>query len=206
MRIVILTAHNNTSRTLLKLTLPVFILSLYACASKPPPVTEISSEEPIIVGSEQIAEPYEPPVTEQVNEPYEPEPAEPMMDTAMNEESSGIAPPDEDTSMMEPPMEPEPIMETMNEAPVSDSAIGAIPSDYYAVQIVAASSEENMLAFATKHALPSDLTTSIVVDGKEWHVLLLGTYPSLAEAKEALAGAQGKFTTSPWIRKVGSLH
>ena len=197
-----MTAHNNTSRTLLKLTLSVFILSLFACASKPRPVTEISSEEPIIVGSEYVAEPYEPP-TEQINEPYEPASAEPMMDTAMNEESSGIAPPAEDMSMAEPPAE-EPAMETMNAAPAS--AIGAIPSDYFAVQIVAASSEENMLAFATKHSLPSDLTTTITVDGKEWHVLLLGTYPSLAEAKEALAGAQGKFATSPWIRKVGSLH
>jgi len=199
-----LTAHNNTSRTLLKLTLSVFILSLYACASKPPPATEISSEEPIIVGSEYVAEPYEPPVTEQVNEPYEPAPAEPMMDTAMNEESSGVAPPAEDTSMMEPPVEPEPVMETMNDAPAS--AIGAIPSDYFAVQIVAASSAENIQAFASKHSLASDLTTTINVDGKEWHVLLLDTYPSLTEAKAALDGIQGKFATSPWIRKVGSLH
>lgn len=199
-----MTAHNNTSRTLLKLMLPVFILSLYACASKPPPATEISSEEPIIVGSEYVAEPYEPPVTEQVNEPYEPAPAEPMMDTAMNEESSGVVPPAEDTTMMEPPAEPEPAMETMNDTPAS--TIGAIPADHFAVQIVAASSAENIQAFAAKHSLASDLTTTITVDGKEWHVLLLGTYPTLAEAKAALDSIQGKYATSPWIRKVGSLH
>lgn len=200
-----MTALNNISRTLLKLTLPVFVLSLYACASKPPPSNDYGSDEPVIVGSENVAEPYEPPVS-QINEPYEPEPAmEPATDMAMNEESSGIVPPAEDTTMMEPPAET--IMEepAMQE-PVMASAINATPADHFAVQIVAASSADNLIAFANKHGLSADLTTQITVNGKEWHVLLLGTYQTLAEAKEALAGVEGRFNTSPWIRKVGSLQ
>jgi len=186
-----------------KALLPAIILSLAACSSKKPPEAEVISEEPVVVSNEQYNQPYEPAV-EQINEPFEPAPAvEADMDQAAMEESSGIASPVEEIMINEP------AAEVMTEEPVTEvpsNNISEIPADHFAVQLVASSTTENLTAFATRHDLSSDLTAQITVDGKIWHILLLGTYPTLAEAKEALAGINDKLTTSPWIRTIGSVQ
>jgi len=189
-------SNKNSSKLLLIISSVFALFTIAACASKPAPVTEISPEEPIVVADEQINEPYEPPA--QYNEPYEPPASEPVMeepvtDMALTEESSGIAPPADEPMMMEEPMAPA-------------SSIAETPADYYGIQIVAASNMENLQAFAAQHGISDTLSTKIVVDGKEWHVLLQGAYPTLEEAKAALAGLQGQYTTSPWIRRIGSLQ
>lgn len=196
-----MTTEKKLHQLLLIITSTAAILSLAACASKPAPVSEIYQDEPVVVASEQANEPYEPPA-EQYNEPYEPPVAEPVMeepmtDTAMMEESSGIAAPAD-----EPPMMEEPAAKMTN----AGTSISETPADYYGIQIVASSTAENLQAFASKHGLADNLSTKIVVNGKEWHVLLQGVYPTLEEAKTALAGIQGQFTTSPWIRRIGSLQ
>ncbi len=199
-------SNKNASKLLLIISSLFALLTIAACASKPAPVTEMSPEEPIVVADEQINEPYEPPG--QYNEPYEPPGAEPVMeepvtDMALTEESSGIAPPDEPMMMEEPA--PEMMEEPMATEPAA-SSIAETPADYYGIQIVAASNMENLQAFATQHGISDNLSTKIVVDGKEWYVLLQGTYPTLEEAQAALAGLQGQYTTSPWIRRIGSLQ
>lgn len=214
-----MTTYKKLNQIIFTISSVLAILSLAACASKPAPVTEISPDEPIVVASEevndapteQINEPYEP-VAEQYNEPYDPAASEPVMeeaasDMAFTEESSGIAPPDEESAMMEPPAEmmDEP-MATDTAMETTASSISETPADYYGIQIVAASSMENMQAFANKHGISNQLSTKIMVDGKEWYVLLQGTYPTLEEAKSALSGIQGQYTTSPWIRRIGSLQ
>lgn len=195
--------NKNLYQTLLQLTLALMVLGLAACASSPPPV---SQEEPVIVTSEQstepyepateqMNEPYEPPGSTQVNEPFEPYPAEPATDMAITEESSGVAPPIEETITMEPVDEP-----------VVANSISETPASYFGIQIVASSTMDKMKAFAAEHGISDNLSTQITVDGKQWYVLLLGVYPTLEEAKAALAGIEGKFTTNPWIRKISSLQ
>ena len=194
---------NKKSNKLLLIISSLFaLLTIAACASKPAPVSEIYADEPIVVASEETNEPYEP--AAEYNEPYEPPAAEPVMeepvtDMAMTEESSGIAPPADEPVMMDDTM--------ATESPaMAASSIAETPADYYGIQIVAASSAENLQAFATQHGISDQLSTKITVDGKEWHVLLQGTYPTLEEAQAALAGIQAQYTTSPWIRRIGSLQ
>lgn len=192
-------SNKNSSKLLLIISSLVALFTIAACASKPAPVNEVSADEPIVVASDETIEPYEPPPAEYI-EPYEPPAAEPVMeeqitDMAMTEESSGIAPPDDEPMMMGDSMAAEPA-----------SSIAETPADYYGIQIVAASNMENLQAFATQHGISDQLSTKIVVDGKEWYVLLQGTYPTLEEAKAALDGLQGQYTTSPWIRRIDSLQ
>lgn len=183
--------------------------SISACSSGPEPVADVPANEPIIVGSDQVSEPYEPAPSERYNEPYEP-PVEPGMDTAMMEESSGVAAPADDSSIIEPmdtePM-PEPAMEPEPEPePAMAGSIGDIPADYYGIQIVASSSMDKLQVFAAQHGISDKLSTKIVVDGKEWYILLHGSYATLEQAKAELANIQGQYSTSPWIRKISSLQ
>lgn len=182
----------NNNQLLPKILLAILSASLFACSAKPRPEAEVYSNEPMMVTHDNYNLP-------------------PSMDDANTVESSGITAPIEETSFTEPPVEemnnvmppmPEPVAEEMNNA----TNISSIPADYFAVQVVASSTLENLNAFATQYGLSNDLTTQVTVDNKIWNVLLLGTYPTLAAAKEALVSIQDKVNTSPWIRRVGSLQ
>lgn len=186
-------------------------LSLFACASKPKPAAELYSNEPVVVANNNYNAP-------------------PSMDASNDQsptiESSGIAAPSEEPTFTEPPVEEmnniTPPMEntSSDEMAMLDSTaepaamdtttmtngLSGTPADHFAVQVVASSTIKNLNAFATKYGLSNELTAQVTVDDKTWTVLLLGTYPTLEAAKEALAGIQDKVDTSPWIRSVGSLQ
>ena len=194
-------------------------LSLFACASKPKPAAEIYSNEPVVVANDNY---NTPPSMEASN------------DQSPTVESSGIAAPSEEPTFTEPPVEEmnnvTPPMEntssdemamldstaepaatdtmdtTTTMTDVSSTSLSGTPADHFAVQVVASSTVENLNAFATKHGLSNELTAKVTVNDKTWTVLILGTYPTLEAAKEALTSIQDKVDTSPWIRSVGSLQ
>ena len=63
------------------------------------------------------------------------------------------------------------------------------------------------MAFAKANDLPDQWTAQTNVDGKIWHVLMLGVYPTKAEADTALAFVSNKnLSTQPWVRTVGSVQ
>lgn len=194
----------NNNQLLPKVLLAILSASLFACAAKPQPEAEIYSNEPMMVTHDNYNLP-------------------PSMDDANTVESSGITAPIEETSFTEPPVEEmnnvtppmhEPVAEEMamqdsmttETAAANTTNLNEIPADYFAVQVVASSTLRNLNAFATQHDLSNDLTTQVTVGNKTWNVLLLGTYSTLAAAKEALVSIQDKVNTSPWIRRVGSLQ
>ena len=223
--------------SLTRILLVAFSLSLFACASKPKPATEIYSNEPVVVANDNTAM--------QANEPPS---MEPTTDPSNTVESSGIAAPDDQPSgFTEPPVEemngvvppaeslandtstqdsssddmaaldagtdttadmsiPETTEPAMEMDTTSAGTLSGVPTDHYTVQVVASSTMENLNAFASGHNLSTDLTAEVTVNDKTWHVLLVGTYATLAEAKTALADIKTKVDTEAWIRKVDSLQ
>ena len=140
------------------------------------PIPEPVEPEPVV-----IEEPIEPPVETTY---YEPEPIEPVIEEPIMEESMMV-----------------------EETPAyTEGDITSVPVDYYTLQLVAASSMQNLSDFALQQGLSETWTTQTVVDGKSWYILMLGVYPTLDEAKEAKATVQDLLNTNPWIRTVGSVH
>jgi len=95
--------------------------------------------------------------------------------------------------------------------PVADTAVQAgdiasLPAEQFAVQVVASSSMENLLAFASAHNIADDWTAKTMVGDKVWYILLSGIYASKAEAQGALADVATQLDTAPWIRNVGSIQ
>lgn len=198
-----------------KILLVIISFSFIACASKPQPAAEIYSNEPIVIDQSQYNAPPS---------------SDPTIDDSMSSHSSGIAAPAEDTGFVEPPVETmngvEPPAHSLANQDAMEAALGSeaameepmmteststsnlneIPADYFTVQVVASSTMKNLNAFATQYGFSTKLTTQVTVADKTWNVLLVGSYPTLEKAKEALAGIKANVPTSPWIRKVSTLQ
>jgi septal ring-binding cell division protein DamX len=188
---------------------------LTACSSKPSPWAETSSpwgsapqaeaaetmetaEAPEAM-DEGIVE-AEPMDTGMISE--EPmEPMEPMSAEAMTMESG----------MYQSEPEPEPVPMEPAEPVLPESGmvmpgnLMAQPANAFVVQVVASSTMKQLTDFASKHQLSDEWVAETTVNGKVWHVLLLGVYPDRAEAERALQSVTD-LDTQPWIRTVGSLQ
>lgn len=75
----------------------------------------------------------------------------------------------------------------------------------FVVQVVASSTMKQLNDFARKHQLSDEWVAETSVNGKTWHVLLLGVYPDRAAAEQALQTVKD-LDTRPWVRTVGSLQ
>lgn len=178
---------------------------LTACSSKPSPWAETSSPW----GSAPQAEVVE--TTDTVE--------------AMDEGTVQAEPVDEVMAVEEPmaplPVEPVPVESTMYQSepvpmepaePVLPEASVVMPGNLaaqsanaFVVQVVASSTMKQLNEFARKHQLSDEWVAETSVNGKTWHVLLLGVYPDRAAAEQALQTVKD-LDTRPWIRTVGSLQ
>lgn len=181
----------------------VMIMTLSACSSKPSPWSQQSS--PWAGKSDaEMAQPVEdvPLMTDETQTS--------MMDEAASRESMYAEPiepigPTTIDPVQDMPAEPE-MVYTPEPEPVMAGDIVSQPASYFAVQVCASSSMDKLLKFANRHQLPDQWTAKVNVNGKTWYVLLLGIYPTRAEASAALADVRGQLDTRPWIRSVGSLQ
>lgn len=179
---------------------------LTACSSKPSPWAETSSpwgsaapqaesvetaDTPEAMDAGAEAEPMEPAVMASE------EPIQPMYDEAMPMESGMY--------QSEPvPMEPaEPVLP--ESGMVIPGNLAAQSPNAFVVQVVASSTMKQLTDFARKHQLSDEWIAETTVNGKIWHVLLLGVYADRAEAEQALQTVKD-LDTRPWIRTVGSLQ
>jgi len=182
-----------TSKKILSSTL-VLIASvmLGACSSKPSPWAEASSpwdnkqesQEPEPLEIADI-EPVEPTPVEDTIEPMD---AEPIVEEPVEVEAEP-----------EPVVEEEPV-----QAPTGEGLAGQ-PAGYYAVQVVASSTMEQLRDFANANQISEQWVAQTSVDGKVWYVLMLGVYPSKEEAEQAIQNVM-ELETLPWIRTVGSIQ
>lgn len=125
------------------------------------------------------------------------EPMEPMSAEAMPAESTMYQ---SETVIMEPA---EPVLP--ESGIVMSGNLMVQPANAFVVQVVASSTTKQLSDFARQHQLSDEWVAETTVNGKVWHVLLLGVYPDRAEAERALETVRD-LDTRPWIRTVGSLQ
>lgn len=165
--------------------------------------------------SQEVAEQpvQETPVVEPVEAaPIEEPAAEPVVD--YGEPGTPMEDPVEATAETEPSYiaeEPaaEPVADEVAsdaEQAVSSGNIASLPAEQFAVQVVASSSMENLLAFASANNIADNWTAKTMLGDKVWYILLSGVYASKAEAEAALAEVATTLDTAPWIRNVGSIQ
>lgn len=183
--------ENNKTPGLFALVISA-AFALSSCASAPS--EEESVNEPIYIGQQWPTQPEPMPAEEPMA--AEPMPMEATTEQSQLEESSGIMPPVQEEPVMVEVTEPEPVADD----------IASMPAEHFAVQILASSKFDKLAPFARHYGLDDKLTAEITVNGKTWYVLLLGVYPTLEEAKEAMTSVSERLSTSPWIRTVGSLQ
>lgn len=190
------------SKKILPLTLVLAgSVALTACSSKPSPWAESSSPWDNRAESQE-PEPLDVSDIEAVEPAPEGDAIEPIEVAAIEE-----APESTQSEMVveEPPApEPEPVIEEAPAAPMGGS-LAEQPASYYAVQVVASSSMDQLHDFANRNQLSDQWVAQTMVDGKLWYVLMLGVYPTRDEAEQALQSVQD-METQPWIRTVGSVQ
>jgi len=168
---------------------------LAACSSKPSPWTESSSP-----WDNQAAQNVDPEA--QTYDDIQPvSPAEETIDPIGYGAEEEFAPAGAEGYMLTPEVEAaeEPLMAS------SAGGLGMQPAGLYAVQVVASSSMDKLMLFASRHQLSDEWIAETTVDGRVWFVLMSGVYQTKSEAEQALMGLQD-LGTQPWIRTVGSVQ
>jgi len=192
---------------------------LAACSSKPSPWAESSS--PWDSRSQQVeAEPVEvvettEPVVMEVATVESMEMASVEAETMPGDEMAAApVEPMYDSEPMPMPMAGEAMMVdegqamqepmAMEAAPVTGS-LSEQPAEYFVVQVVASSTMQQLSDFAKQNQMSDQWVAETTVDGKVWYVLMLGVYPTKAEADVALESVSA-MDTQPWVRSVRSLQ
>ena len=162
-----------------------------AATERPPTDATPRSEQPA-APSEEVADRTPPPAIERAPAPaVEQTPVLPVVEQAP-------APP------VPPPNLP--LYRRLSEAATSLDLL-ALPADYYALQLLAMSSQEALDSFAAEQGLQGALATRVARDGKIFHVLLAGVYADQAAAEQALGSLPATVRAlRPWIRPVGLLQ
>lgn len=153
-------------------------------------------------------------------QPKAPPPAaEPVADSATDEPGIGesalllaVAPAEEMLSEAPPPPSPELIEETpayisLAYHPAEPTALVNLPGDYYAVQLIAMTSQERLEAYIQEHQLQGMSAARVERDGELYHVLILGIYETRQLAEQASENMPAPLNAGePWIRELRVLQ
>ena len=81
-----------------------------------------------------------------------------------------------------------------------------LPGNFYAVQLIAMNSREELESFVRRHDLGGTSAAQVERDGHLYYVLLLGVFETVEDAKRAIDELPPPFSEiSPWIRPLRSL-
>ena len=80
------------------------------------------------------------------------------------------------------------------------------PSHYYAVQLLAAKNESTITWYKNRYPAIRAETVSVNYNGNNFQLLILGVYPSVSEARQAIAQLSTTPETTPWIRPLAPLQ
>ena len=189
-------------------------VALGACSSKPSPWSQQSSpwaENQPAAEAETTTEDAQAAMIEEAVPAAEEAPAPWVAEPEATVAAATV----DDMARPEPMMEESapamPMMETteMTAEPAMLAAGGIMsqPAEYFVVQVCASSGMDKLMEFARANDLPDQWTAQTNVNGKTWYVLMLGVYPTKAEADAALSFVSDKnLSTQPWIRTVASVQ
>ncbi|MEH6558545.1 MAG: hypothetical protein V7459_09475 [Oceanicoccus sp.] len=90
-------------------------------------------------------------------------------------------------------------------AAITVDNLDEIPNHHFAVQLTAAQQMKAITNYQQDHPQPQTIQLHSVVNGKHWHILLLGIYPSYEAASSAVNAMSPQPSTPPWIRPIGPL-
>lgn len=81
------------------------------------------------------------------------------------------------------------------------------PRDHWAVQLMATATRAELERFIARHGLEQLPSVVVEREGRLFHVLLLGVFPTLEDARRAAAERPPSLDrVEPWIRPMGSLQ
>lgn len=95
---------------------------------------------------------------------------------------------------------------TVPSGPQSDQ-IFAYPPDYFAVQVVAVKTKQQLLDLLSQYDLGDPPYGLMKAGGEFWYVLIYGVYPDYPSAKAAINELPEDLRKlKPWVRKMGPLQ
>ena len=89
---------------------------------------------------------------------------------------------------------------------LGDETVGPdLPDNHFAVQLIAAQHIETITHYLQNYPQQQTIQLRSVVNDEQWHILLLGVYPSYKAASFAVNAMSTRPPTPPWIRPIGPL-
>lgn len=130
-----------------------------------------------------------------------PPPTEPISNTVATTEKQTSQPDVDPTEQM-----PKSLTATASQtATISEVNLDEIPDHHFAVQLTAAQQMKTITNYQQDHPQQHTIQLHSVVNGKHWHILLLGIYPSYEAASSAVNTMSPQPSNPPWIRPIGPL-
>lgn len=85
--------------------------------------------------------------------------------------------------------------------------LAAVPDGYYALQVAAHDTLADAQRFISERQVDGLLAVPVSRDGRHYYVVLLGTYPTPTDARQAAAAMPEALSDiEPWVRPVGPLR
>lgn len=81
-----------------------------------------------------------------------------------------------------------------------------LPSHYYAVQLLAVKNESTIARYKNRYPAIHAESVSVNYNGNHFQLLILGVYPSVSEARQAIAQLSTTPDPAPWIRPLAKLQ
>lgn len=88
---------------------------------------------------------------------------------------------------------------------ITTTGLDGIPDNHFAVQLIAARHLNAIENYHQNYPQQHTIQLHSVMNGKRWHILLLGVYPSYEAATSAIKSMSPQPSTQPWIRPIGPL-
>jgi len=81
-------------------------------------------------------------------------------------------------------------------------------ADHYTIQLISSVDRDTLVRFINRYKLADQVAYyHKKVDGKTWHALVYGVYPSTASARKAIAELSAKLQRNkPWVQKLGTIQ
>ena len=119
------------------------------------------------------------------------------------------APPQPPTGQLQdaPENSSTPLYQRLSYRPDRPTALKDLPGSFYAIQVIALSSKEDLERFTVDNDLPPMTGAVVEKDGKRFYVLFAGIYPDRETAERAARTLPEEFSAhGPWVRSVESLQ